>query len=358
MGWPALAYAALGFRVHPVWWTSQFGTCQCAERQNCLNPGKHPVLSGWPEAASADPHAVARMWRDAGPPANVGVATGRGSDLVVIDLDVSETCELVTEGGGGEWVTTRHDGKASFRSYVDERGIDVPRGPYYDTPGDGVQLWFRPHPGWTGKLPSLSGWLPGVDTRGDGGQVVVPPSGRYVDGTRRAYTWHGCPCALPTLPMALHEAIAADGGGRGWSGSRGDGSGGGGQRVELVRRDNGLIDVEHYRAYGVPLGVQNSTLVRLAAELLALGNDAGYVVETLWSIVCVSPFDPRRPRWERRHLARESSWEPRGIVDRRVDWLKTEDGARYAAGVNECAARDVAELRRIMNDWAGVPVDE
>jgi hypothetical protein len=149
----ALDLAGQGRRVHPV----KAGT-------------KVPHLGNWQNRATVDPSKIATWWaryRNA----NVGVATGAESDLVIIDVDNGQA------------------GEADLAALVAELG-PLPETRAAGTPGEaakgkapGRQLWFR-HPG--GHVGNSTGELaPSIDVKGDGGQVLAPPSERP-DG---AYSW-------------------------------------------------------------------------------------------------------------------------------------------------------------------------
>jgi hypothetical protein len=144
----ALAYARRGLRVHPV------------------VPGeKLPLLEDWPNRATLDPTTITSWWRR-WPNANIGIATGGEARLLAIDVDPD---------AGGE---------ASFAKLEREHGSIAPTVEVV-TPRGGRHLYLlvpgaRPMPGNSaGKLGH------GIDTRGQGGYVLAPPS--VVNG--RAYTW-------------------------------------------------------------------------------------------------------------------------------------------------------------------------
>jgi hypothetical protein len=144
----ALALARRGMRVHPV----------AADRKVAL-------LEDWPNRATLDPTTIAAWWRR-WPNANVAIATGGAMRLLVVDID--------TDAGG----------EASIAALEREHGT-LPATVETITPRSGRHIYMivpngRPMPGNTaGKLGE------GVDTRGQGGYVLAPPS--VVGG--RAYAW-------------------------------------------------------------------------------------------------------------------------------------------------------------------------
>lgn len=170
LGEAACAYASAGWRVHPV-----------------RAGGKVPILRDWPHRASADVDAVAGWWKE-NPRANVGVATGGG--LLVLDVDLH-----------GE---EDDDGGFATLAALAARGFHLPLGPIAETTSGGAHHWLRvPH-----EVRNAAAFLPGLDLRGDGGYVVVPPSTTDV-GT---YRWIGEPPttldALPAAPDWLLRGLA------------------------------------------------------------------------------------------------------------------------------------------------------
>src|ERR1039457_6496513 len=84
MGLAAAWYAKHGFPVFPVH-TVTGGKCSC-EAPECDHPGKHPrTMRGFKEATT-DLQRIAGWWRR-WPDANIGIATGKASGLLVVDVD-------------------------------------------------------------------------------------------------------------------------------------------------------------------------------------------------------------------------------------------------------------------------------
>ena len=118
------------------------------------------------------------MWPDA----NVAGRTGRASGLVVVDVDGDE-------------------GIASLRD-LERRYEPLPITASVVTPSGGQHFYFA-HPG--GHVPnSASALAAGLDIRGDGGYVLMPPSigtsGRRYEPDER--------CPFAPLPGWLAERIA------------------------------------------------------------------------------------------------------------------------------------------------------
>jgi len=155
----ALHDLALGWSVFPLHSVNEAG-CSCGNPK-CPSPGKHPHLP-WEEFQTRRPtEAEVLAWWDQWPDANIGVATGRVSGLVVLDIDGQE-------------------GLDNLRRL----GLKVPKTVIAKTGGGGWHLYYH-HPGE--DCPNTKGKIcPKVDTRGDGGYVVAPPS-MHMSGNE--YSW-------------------------------------------------------------------------------------------------------------------------------------------------------------------------
>jgi hypothetical protein len=156
----ALAYAAAGMPVFAL-----------APR------GKKPAIARGFYSATTNPETIKRLWRIAD--RNIGIPTGSRSGFWVLDIDPGGEDEI----GGLE---------ADHGPLPATRTVITPRG--------GRHMWFR----YTGPVPSTAGRIaPHVDTRGDGGYVVVPPS-----VTARAYSWSDDPAGdLAVSPNWLIELV-------------------------------------------------------------------------------------------------------------------------------------------------------
>lgn len=170
----ALAYAALGIPVMPLFEPEQSGSCSCGNPQ-CRTPGKHPRNRNGLKAASTDP-GVVHTWWTTWPRANIGGRTGAVFD--VCDVDNADGIAAVTPLLG-----------------ADHRTIPLVR-----TGSGGWHLIFAP----TG-LGSRVRFLPGVDWRGAGGYVVLPPS---LHASGETYRFVRTPAGtLPTVPNGLLRAL-------------------------------------------------------------------------------------------------------------------------------------------------------
>lgn len=171
----ALAAAGRGLPVFPCHTRTDDGCCSCD--QDCGSPAKHPLTRRGVLDASKDPEVVAGWWQR-WPWANLGMPTGKPSGIVVLDVD------------------PRHDGYATMAKLIAKRsGMDTLE---VQTGGGGVHLWFRLPDGAevTNSNKGIAEQFgPGVDVRGTGGYVLIPPS-LHMSGQR--YAWAaGKPQPLP-----------------------------------------------------------------------------------------------------------------------------------------------------------------
>src|SRR5215470_11391526 len=80
----ALYYASRGWPVLPLH-SVEGGRCRCGDA-TCRSPGKHPRTQHGVKEASAHSRQIGRWWQW-WPDANVGIATGVASGLLVLDID-------------------------------------------------------------------------------------------------------------------------------------------------------------------------------------------------------------------------------------------------------------------------------
>ncbi len=138
---PALAYAARGWPVFPC------------------RPNKQPFTQHGFKDATCNREALVRWWTE-NPGAGIGTPTGAVSGFIAIDLDF--------DAGKGL------DGVSKFADLVKAVGAPI-RTRKHRTPRGGIHLLFAHPPGDLVKN-SASAIAAGVDTRGDGGFIILPPS--------------------------------------------------------------------------------------------------------------------------------------------------------------------------------------
>jgi hypothetical protein len=139
-----LEYAGLGWPVFP-----------------CDPATKAPLVAGGFRRATRDA-GVTREWWTSHPEAMIGVPTGPASGFWVLDVDLDEK-------GGKDWSLRLAELESEHGRLPDTVSTRTPRG--------GLHLLFR----WSPDHPvrNSAGQLgPGIDVRGDGGYVIMPPSVR------------------------------------------------------------------------------------------------------------------------------------------------------------------------------------
>jgi hypothetical protein len=158
----ALTYTCFGWPVFPLHHATARG-CSC-HLPTCASPAKHPRTAHGFKDATTDEGQI-RAWWKRWPQANIGIATGVISRLVVVDID------------------PRNGGHLTLEDLEADHG-QLPETVESLTGGGGRHLLYR-HPGEPYRLASDS-LGPGVDLKADGGYIVVPPS-LHVSGRR--YEW-------------------------------------------------------------------------------------------------------------------------------------------------------------------------
>jgi len=169
----ALTYAARGWLVLPIAWPVGPGRCCCSP--NCDSPGKHPLLRHGVHDATTDRNLITIWWRK-WPRANVGIAAGATSGMLVLDVD--------PPAGGLDSIATKVQLHGPLPCTVTAATGGHPDGRHY----------YFAHPG--GRVPNKVALARGLDIRSDGGYVVAPPS-RHASGRYYAWLDDGHPFAVP-----------------------------------------------------------------------------------------------------------------------------------------------------------------
>jgi hypothetical protein len=189
-----------------------------------------------------------RNWFRQQPDANIAVVTGKISSLVVLDID---------PGHGGE----------NSLAGLESRHTRLPHTIEAVTGSGGRHIYFA-HPGF--KMPNRVALRPGIDLRGDGGCIVVPPS-LHPNGKR--YAWKQTHHPDDTKPARLPDWLAGLAAGQ--SGSQGH-------------------PQEYWRSLvktGADKGERNSTIAAFAGYLLRQKVDRKVALELLrcWNAVRCRP---------------------------------------------------------------------
>lgn len=270
---------------------------------NCSSPGKHPRTGNGLLSATTDLDQIARWWDDY-PNANIGLVTGKISGVFVLDVD-GET------------------GIASMAALA-ERYEPLPPTRTIRT-GGGRHYYFR-HPGV--KIRTVARFcsdLPGLDSRGDGGYVVAPPS-LHISGRRYEMDCQS-PDAIADAPVWLVDAIN--------------------KRVDRVA-------TRQHEANGdaISEGARNSGLFRLGASLRGRGMQDDELLRTLLA-ENLAQCDPPLEYAEVFSIAQSVSKYPIGSNDQALCALSDVGNAQRFATQHAGSLIYVPERERWM-EWCGV----
>jgi hypothetical protein len=152
-----LAYAKQGWPVFPCHGMRD-GHCSCG-KPDCAHPGKHPLTRHGFKDATTDLKQIERWWAEH-PDANVAIATGAVSGLIIVDPD------------------TRHGGDLTLADLEAQHG-KLPETAVSFTGGGGAHYFFR----YLAELIRTGAGVlgPGLDLQSDGRYIIAPPS-RHVSG--------------------------------------------------------------------------------------------------------------------------------------------------------------------------------
>lgn len=234
----ALAYGARGWRVFPCWSPLLNGGCTCGD-PDCDRVGKHPLGQAAPHGrddATTDPDIIRNWWRR-WPEANIAIATGPESGLVVLD------CDPV------------HDGEESLIQLEHDCGA-LPDSPVSITGGGGSHTLFaHPRDRKVTSRVGLPGYL-GLDVRADGAYIIAPPS-RHRSGRSYAWNVHLHPDDAPLAPCPA------------WL-------------IELANaKPNGGVPPSSAKGGLIPEGKRHTERVRLAGAMRRVGATEGVISAAL-----------------------------------------------------------------------------
>jgi RecA-family ATPase len=238
----ALDYAKRGWKVVPLHTPDAQGNCSC-RKAGCGSVGKHPrTMNGLKDATTDE--AKIRGWWGMWPDANIGIATGAGSNLVVLDVD------------------PRHYGDKSLAVLEDECG-ELPPTLCSRTGGDGLHYLFT-YP--AAEIKNSAGRLgAGLDIRGEGGYIVAPPS-LHQSGKR--YVWAEAESPLSQMPDWMLHLLTENRRAKDVDPSQS-------QRKERQPITSGEC---------IPEGQRNDALFRLGCSLRDRGLDEPEILAALLSV--------------------------------------------------------------------------
>jgi len=210
---------------------------------------KKPLTPHGCKDAKKNVGAIKAWWKK-WPDANIGIATGSASNLVVIDEDCDEDKGLDGFQSVTEW--ERIHGKLPV-TYMCLTG----RGGYH--------LYFR----YDGTdIKNRAGLLEGVDVRGEGGYVIAPPS-IHPNGTE--YVWEYDPEEFELADA--NETV-----------------------LELLATDKSVEPEQFKLPDKIQDGARNDTIFKLASSMQAQGLPDEAIRDAVYKTnaeLCVHPLDAK-----------------------------------------------------------------
>jgi hypothetical protein len=269
----ALRYAELGYPIFP-----------------CASGEKAPITPHGFQDAATDPTRIEEWWKQH-PDANVAMPT---AGLLVVDVD----------GSDNPWPGDL------------DKVLDLSRGAASFTPRGGRHFIFRQPPGknWGNTAGRIA---PHVDTRGNGGYILLPPS--VVGG--KGYRWGEAsalvgPGELPEPPDWLTALL--------------DRLGGNGAAPGAHRATQGDDPVPDGNA--IPSGQRNATLARLGGTMRRVGMGREEILAALERTNqnrCQPPLPPREVEGI---AARMAHYEPDQVAVAVAENHWAQDAERAARG--------------------------
>src|SRR5262245_56919751 len=211
----ALDYARKGIPVFP-----------------CDPRTKRPLTPNGFKDATTDEKQITLWWKTQYPNTMIAMPTGAASGMLVLDTDVDAGKDI--------------DGPKELTQLV-TKNTPLPKTPTSETPRGGTHYFFA----WTGNpiIKNSQGKLGrGLDIRGEGGYVALPPSVRS-DGT--PYRWtNGADFSCAKLPDWLIKLLTASPRNRAWA--------------------KNALEKECAAVAAAPPGTRNAALNRAAFNLFQL----------------------------------------------------------------------------------------
>jgi hypothetical protein len=256
----AIAYAKRGLWIFPA----RVGPGEKKSYKSLkYSNGRRWGMTRDPDEITAD----FRHW----PKANIGIPTGPINDLFVLDID--------TIAGGH-----KSDGFASLAALEQQHG-PLPETTTAESPSGSRHFYFAWPP--TGIIKLSEGKLgPGIDVRGEGGMVIVPPSIKPGAGS---YKWIKKCDKLASAPPWLLDLVVDHSTPEDRSDNVAEAS------IEKVAAALAIIPNDD-------VGWSEWNTVGMAAWAASSGHPAGYEAFDKWSRQCIAKYNEKdvRDTWFKR----------------------------------------------------------
>lgn len=224
----ALEYARMGWPVFPA------------------APGqKRPATQHGLKDATTDEVQIREWWRR-WPNANIAIATGPDAGFYVLDVD------------------PRHGGDQSLQELCNPANLPDTR--TCETGGGGKHIYIA-YPDDGSEVRNATDILPGLDIRGAGGYVIVPPSDTTPDGGG-AYTWE-IEEGLEATPAWLMPFLNVRS-----------------KRTKVLahsRNGDATGIKSHAEKHAIPEGSRDDTLTKIAGAMRRHGSDEETILAALVS---------------------------------------------------------------------------
>jgi len=247
----ALSCAWRGLRIVPMYMAHK-GICACSKGEACERSGKHPITLHGVNDATTKRNRIKRWWTSR-PDANIGIATGSKSGIVVLDID------------------PRNGGNRRLKRLKKELG-PLPDTVTALTGGGGRHFVFKYPSLAVRKDTSGKKFGKGVDVLSDGSIMIAPPS-RHATGKR--YRWEEGKSFRDLKPATLPKT---------WLDRlRGNGSAESGKDKPSVQTEGRILE-----------GQRNTCLTSLAGTLQQGGASPATIAAALMAennAKCSPPLD-------------------------------------------------------------------
>lgn len=269
-----------------------------------LSDDRTPSFKGWQDKATSDKFTLKKWAKNY---RNWGLVTGRDSGVFVIDLDVKN------EAGNGVRV---------WKRLLKENRTSDPDTVKVRTPSGGVHVYYQ-YPKKYKLGNSISKIGPGIDTRGEGGFVVVPPSYYGPDHPELQYAWKTDPqTSLPDLPKWLLDLL-----------------------IQANKEPQTTLEGK------IPRGQRNVTLFKQAAKFRRSGMDQEEILAML-KIINNSRCEPPLASSELAKIAGSvQQYEPSDPMVRVIE--RTGDDSEVIFSQGEYSPTDVGNAHRMAELYGG-----